>query len=390
MKLKQVMLAVACAFGAGNMSAQTLSYQIEGNVSGLPDGTVIVLNPISTVEQPNLATTTVNGGKFSFSGTVSELTGACLMVKDSWYPTKLILGEGVTIKVSGAAKQVGSRNGLMYSLEDVEVEGSRLTDKFQKAVGVRSNFDALYESNNEVFKDYLAEYSKLRKSGNKAALDSLGKTPLGLAQKKADSLFFKKVDEGYRKAVMANKDNFLGPLTMVSLFAYLTTEQKPWYEEFSDAAKNSQYGKMVKKDVAPDGKVGKTAPALNVVNDKGKKLTLKDLSKGKKYVLIDFWASWCKPCRAEIPNVKAQYAKYKSKGFEVVSISIDKKDADWRKALKEEQLAWPNFRDADGSLSKLWEIKFVPTMYLLDANGKIVAENARGEALAYELEKLFK
>lgn len=384
------MLAVACAFGAGSMSAQTLSYQIEGNVNGLPDGTVVVLNPISTVNQPDMATATVSGGKFSFSGTVTEPTGVRLMVKDAWYGKKLILGDGSTIKISGDAKPVSGRDGSTYSLEDVKAEGSALTEKFNNAVKVRSFCDILYVSNNEVFKDYLAEYSKIRKSGNKAKLDSLTHTPLGRAQSKADSIFFKNVEEAYHTATMENKDNFMGPLTMVSLFAYLTPDLRTWYDEFSAEAKNSQYGKMVKKDVAPDTKVGTAAPALNVVNDKGKKLTFKDLAKGKKYVLIDFWASWCGPCRKEIPNVKAQYAKYKSKGFEVVSVSIDKKDADWRKALEQEKLSWPNFRDTDGTLSTAWEVKSIPCMYLLDANGKIVAENARGEVLAKKLEELFK
>lgn len=390
MKLKQIMLAAACVFGAGGMSAQALSYKIEGNVTGLPDGTTVVLNPVNTVQQPDMAEATVSGGRFSFSGTVSEPTAARLMVKDAWHGKSLILGEETTIKISGAAKQVDGKDCSVYSLEDVKVEGSTLTDKFNNIVKVRDYLDILYKSNYEVFKDYTAEYGKARVAKDKAKLDSLTRTSLGIAQNKADSIFFKTVEEEYHKAVMANKNNFMGPLTMVSLFAYLTPDQKSWYEEFSPEAKNSQYGKMVKKDVAPDSKVGTAAPALNVVNDKGKTLTFKNLSKGKKYVLVDFWASWCGPCRKEIPNVKAQYAKYKSKGFEVVSVSIDKKEADWRKALKEEQLAWPNFRDTDGTLSMAWEVKSIPCMYLLSADGKIVAENARGEALAQKLAELFK
>lgn len=390
MKLKQIMLAAACVFGAGGMSAQALSYKIEGNVTGLPDGTTVVLNPVNTVQQPDMATATVSRGRFSFSGTVSEPTAVSLMVKDAWHGQKLILGDSQCINVTGTAKQVDGKDGSVYSLEDVKVEGSALTDKFNNIVKVRDYLDILYKSNYEVFKDYTAEYGKARVAKDKAKLDSLTRTPLGIAQSKADSIFFKTADEEYHKAVMANKDNFMGPLAMVSLFAYLTEDLKPWYDEFSPEAKNSQYGKMVKKDVAPDSNVGQAAPALTVTNDKGKKLTLKELGKGKKYILVDFWASWCQPCRKEIPNVKAQYAKYKSKGFEVVSVSIDKKEADWRKALKEEQLAWPNFRDVDGTLATAWEVKFVPTMYLLDANGKIVAVNARGEALAQKLAELFK
>lgn len=390
MKLNNLLLAAVCTLSAVSTSAQSLNYKIEGDVTGLPDGTVLVLNPVNTVTQPDMASATVSNGKFSFSGTVAEPTGVYLMVKDSWYFKRLVLGDGSTIKVTGSAVP-SERNGVpTYSIVDTKVSGSALTDKYNDAMNVRNYLDILYDSNYKVFEEYTTEYGKARVTGNKAKLDSLANTPLGRAQAKADSLFFKTADDTFHKAVMANKDNFLGPLTMISLFSYLTADQKSWYDEFSDEAKNSQYGKMVKESVCPDSKVGTAAPALNVVNDKGKKLTFKDLSKGKKYILIDFWASWCKPCRKEIPNVKAMYAKYKKKGFEVISISIDKKEADWRKALKEEQLAWPNFRDTDESLATAWKVQFVPTMYLLDADGKIVAENARGEVLQQKLAELFK
>ena len=129
---------------------------------------------------------------------------------------------------------------------------------------------------------------------------------------------------------------------------------------------------------------------FTVQDDNGNDVTLAQLLEGKKYVLIDFWASWCGPCRKEIPNVKAQYAKYKDRGFDVVSISIDKDEAAWKKAVKEEQLEWPNFRSQE--VADLYKVNAVPTMYLIDAEGKIVADgnNARGEGLATKLEELFK
>lgn len=119
--------------------------------------------------------------------------------------------------------------------------------------------------------------------------------------------------------------------------------------------------------------------------------TLASLVAGKKVALIDFWASWCRPCRMEIPNVKAQYAKYKDKGFQVISISIDRDHKAWQKACQEEKLQWPSFFDANRSLAALYHVKAIPAMYLFDvASGKILATDmdAQGEKLAELLAKL--
>lgn len=370
--------------------AQTLNYKVEGGISGIADGTTLVLQPVSFTPLDPLETTTVSGGRFSFSGTVAEPTAVYLMVKGAYGSVPLVLGDGVGITICGNATSETTERSTLYDFSAVKTTGSAWTDKYQSILSVRDYLNILYDSNHEVFKDYEEAYGKARMANDTAAMKSLNDSPLGKACNLANKRFFETCEKAYHKASTDNKDTFFGPLSMISLFSYLTADQKSWYDEFSDEAKNSQYGKMVKESVCPDSKVGTAAPALNVVNDKGKKLTFKDLSKDKKYVLIDFWASWCKPCRAEIPNVKAMYAKYKKKGFEVVSISIDKKETDWRKALKEEQLAWPNFRDADESLATAWKVQFVPTMYLLDADGKIVAENARGEVLQQKLAELFK
>ena len=108
-------------------------------------------------------------------------------------------------------------------------------------------------------------------------------------------------------------------------------------------------------------------------------------------MLVDFWASWCGPCRREIPNVKRQYELYKDKGFEVISISIDKSEAAWRKAVEEEKLQWPNFIDKT-NVAKTYSVRSIPSMFLIDtATMDIIAsgEAARGEQLAKKLAELF-
>jgi thiol-disulfide isomerase/thioredoxin len=188
---------------------------------------------------------------------------------------------------------------------------------------------------------------------------------------------------------MDNKDTFWGPLLMVSLMSYLTDGQKPWYEALSPEAKGSYYGRKVKEELYPAGKVGSKVPDFTVKDQDGKSVTLAELCNGGKYILIDFWASWCNPCRKEIPNLKKLYAGYADKGLRIISISIDKKEADWLKALKEEQLSWPNFRDTEG-IADLYKVKLIPTMYLINAEGVMVGENLRGTALAEKLAELFK
>ena len=125
-------------------------------------------------------------------------------------------------------------------------------------------------------------------------------------------------------------------------------------------------------------------------DEAGKSYTLEQLLKGKKYLLIDFWASWCAPCRKEIPNVKKNYEQYKNRGFEVVSISIDQNAAAWKKAVQQEQLKWPNFLSP--AVANQFKVRAVPTMYLIDANGVVLGinEDVRGEALGKKLAELFK
>lgn len=102
---------------------------------------------------------------------------------------------------------------------------------------------------------------------------------------------------------------------------------------------------MLKKELIPENLIGKRLPAFSAPDRNGNIHSDSDLRKNKKCVLIDFWASWCGPCRREIPNLKKIYEAYVDKGLEIISISIDKEDKAWQKALDEEQLPWPNLID---------------------------------------------
>ena len=136
--------------------------------------------------------------------------------------------------------------------------------------------------------------------------------------------------------------------------------------------------------------VNAVAPELAFNDPSGKPIKLSDYR--GKYVLIDFWASWCKPCRAENPNVVKVYEQYKEKGFEIVGVSLDQKKDAWVKAIEKDNITWPQMSDLGGWQSmpaKIYNISSIPATILLDKEGVIIAKNLRGTSLEDKLSELF-
>ncbi|MBU3660330.1 MAG: AhpC/TSA family protein [Flavobacteriales bacterium] len=159
---------------------------------------------------------------------------------------------------------------------------------------------------------------------------------------------------------------------------------KAYYENYRQLKKKIESGKLLAE--------GKLAPDFEEFLTDGKKqMKLSDL-KGK-VVLIDFWASWCGPCRKENPNVVKTYEKYKADGFTIMSVSLDTDREKWLAAIKQDNLTWPNHvSDLKGWSSKvgrMYEVGSVPFTVLIDREGRIIKVNLRGEALEKELSKIF-
>lgn len=134
--------------------------------------------------------------------------------------------------------------------------------------------------------------------------------------------------------------------------------------------------------------VGQPAPDFSINSIDGKTIKLADF-KGK-YVLIDFWASWCAPCRSENPNVVKAYQKYKDRNFTILGISLDKDKAAWQQAIKQDGLTWSHaseLADFEGPTVRLYQVDAIPSSFLLDPNGKIIARNLRAEELDNFLNK---
>ncbi len=132
--------------------------------------------------------------------------------------------------------------------------------------------------------------------------------------------------------------------------------------------------------------IGQPAPEINLPTPDGKELALSSL-KGK-VVLIDFWASWCGPCRKEMPNVVKAYNKFKGKGFEIFGVSLDQEKERWVEAVAKDGITWPQVSDLmqwKSSVVKSYNIQGIPYTVLLDKDGKILAKNLRGEELEKKL-----
>ncbi|WP_299664641.1 TlpA disulfide reductase family protein [uncultured Polaribacter sp.] len=189
---------------------------------------------------------------------------------------------------------------------------------------------------------------------------------------------------------LALESEELAGLTYVpfNLKYFEMNELKTLIDNYSAFEDNPSY-KSLKRfyEGAKRTAIGAQAPEFSLPNIRGKKISLSD--KKGKIVLLDFWASWCIPCRKEIPHLKKIHKKYKDRGFETVSISTDKKELDWRNAVKEEAMPWDQLLDNENDASKKYHIISIPQLFILDENGFIIGRNVRGKSLEKKMEELF-
>ncbi len=259
----------------------------------------------------------------------------------------------------------------------------------------------------KVYDDYAA-YNKTI-GGSIMELDRVANNELksGTPAQQNDTAFIKAIDVRFRKHVADrnqkqiqfakdNPDSFFALVALSeSVGAKMNIERtEAIYNAINDRWKATALGIAMAERIqaAKTVGVGDVAPLFTSKNVNGKPISLSDY-KGK-VVLIDFWASWCEPCRAESPNLKTQYKLYKDKGFEIISISLDTDRKRWLKAIADDGLTWLQASDLKGLtesvIAKKYGIGAVPSFFLIGRDGKIIANSdIQGEALNKRLAKMF-
>lgn len=369
--LKSGLLALALAATVTSCSKKE-GYTINGNIAGLDKGTVYLEYADEKGDKKIIDSAEVKDGAFTFNGKVAEPLFHTIKIKGQEYGAYFLL-DNEEIKLD--AKKDSVFNGKITGATQNAFYKSYYENEFKKIQGVAG---PVYKLSDSLTKGGKVELT----ADQKAMMDKKWKDLGAFADDLTD------------KFIRKNKDNLGGALVIEDrIVSYGTPEKvKEYYAILSPEIQKTFYGKRLKATIDLNDKTAIGAPALEFsqTDVNGKTVKLSDY-KGK-YVLVDFWASWCGPCRKENPNVVVAYKTYHDKGFEVLGVSLDDKKNLWEKAIEKDGLTWTHVSDLKGwknEAAVLYGVKMVPTNYLVGPDGKIVAKNLREAELQSKLKEIF-